>query len=775
MSARTTALVLAMCAMLAACGDIYQVPQWELFVEGQSQGTITIPTHPESLPDSETTYRLETEVVIPQRYSGHAVDFVIPMLMANIRLTIDGVEIAPATRDLVTGYRTRGVQVWHVPEEFMSGTRRFVLSVDHTFMHSGWLDTVPRLERAEGVTTSSLLRVLNVAGAWVGLVSLAQIGLIYLAVFAFDRRRKKFLWFALQGLLASYYPFWLLGLSQGIFGKYDINLIGLVLGPAAVMSVYFTHLHFELGPASRIWRYLGAGAVVMSLASLDPFFVPWLVALATLIVFGVVAIYQLTTCAKLSLKKERPVGSLILLVCWTVLLILGFGDFIAWIGLGEIANGARMAPWGLALFAIMQSLILSQEHFSTLNRADNLNSELAEQVDMLESKNVDVEHLNQELRRQIAQRSHQLFAALALIEGGVKDAPRLAIGDEVQGRYRVLREIGRGGMGYVYEVERLSDKKHLALKMAAGISAVSLARFAREAKLFATLDHPRIVGIIDVDVAASGFLYLVMEYVEGESLRQREDRFGDIPWALHILGQVAEGLAELHKAGIVHRDLKPANILLSGSSDEDLPDIKITDFGVSRLSTPDARPTEGEPGDEEAGKRQQETISQRLRRHDARPKRDDLHTLDTQPLYTREQETAAGSGRHAKRKGASPSDTLAVTQIGEVTGTPHYIAPEAAKGESGVAPISDMFSLGVLGFEILVGSRPFAFPAVLTAVAGRDAVEAESLAASCPALPPEIAKLLQACLSLSPEGRPSAQVFVDAIGLLMQQEAGKAS
>jgi serine/threonine-protein kinase len=321
-------------------------------------------------------------------------------------------------------------------------------------------------------------------------------------------------------------------------------------------------------------------------------------------------------------------------------------------------------------------------------------------------------------------------------------------------------------MGYVYEVERLSDKKHLALKMAAGISAVSLARFAREAKLFATLDHPRIVGIIDVDVAASGFLYLVMEYIEGESLRHQESRYGDIPWALHILHQVAEGLAELHRVGIVHRDLKPANILLSKGGDEGQPNIKITDFGVSRLSSPPDLASKG--GEDEGSSARATTVPERVRASMAPRAQDELATVEIQTRDSNEIDAMAVTGALEERSAESPNNSLIVTRVGEVTGTPHYIAPEAAKGEGKVAPISDMFSLGVLGFEIVVGKRPFSFPAVLAAVAGHEPEEADDLLEACPHLPAEIAALIQSCLQLSPKGRPSAQAFADSLHRLLQ-------
>src|SRR5262249_37004924 len=102
---------------------------------------------------------------------------------------------------------------------------------------------------------------------------------------------------------------------------------------------------------------------------------------------------------------------------------------------------------------------------------------------------------------------------------------------------------------------------------------------AREAQMASTVAHPNVVGIIDVDVASSGFLYLVMELVDGEPLHHYRERFGDPGWAVPVLRQIASGLAALHAAGVVHRDLKPGNVLVSGA--EVRPQVKISDFGIA--------------------------------------------------------------------------------------------------------------------------------------------------------------------------------------------------
>ena len=105
-------------------------------------------------------------------------------------------------------------------------------------------------------------------------------------------------------------------------------------------------------------------------------------------------------------------------------------------------------------------------------------------------------------------------------------------GDVVDARYRVVRRIGEGGMGMVYEIERATDGKRLALKvLQAPRSGAELARLAREAEIASRVDHPNVVGIKDVDVSNSGTLFVVMDLIDGPSLDGMRSHFADVPWA----------------------------------------------------------------------------------------------------------------------------------------------------------------------------------------------------------------------------------------------------
>ena len=145
--------------------------------------------------------------------------------------------------------------------------------------------------------------------------------------------------------------------------------------------------------------------------------------------------------------------------------------------------------------------------------------------------------------------------------------PITRLNSALEGRYRVEREIGEGGMATVYLAEDLRHHRKVALKtmnpkVASGLGSE---RFLREIDVAAALAHPHILPVHDSG-EADGFLYYVMPYVEGETLRKRLNREGElpIPDVIRILADVADALSFAHSQGVVHRDIKPDNIMLSG-------------------------------------------------------------------------------------------------------------------------------------------------------------------------------------------------------------------
>jgi len=146
-------------------------------------------------------------------------------------------------------------------------------------------------------------------------------------------------------------------------------------------------------------------------------------------------------------------------------------------------------------------------------------------------------------------------------------------------RYRIEREIGAGGMATVYLAHDLRHDSKVALKVLRSDLAQSLGadRFLREIRIAANLTHPHILALFDSG-EADGFLYYVMPFITGSSLRERIDREGELPIreAVRIIREVADALAFAHSQGVVHRDIKPDNVMLAGSH------AVVADFGVAK-------------------------------------------------------------------------------------------------------------------------------------------------------------------------------------------------
>jgi serine/threonine-protein kinase len=151
--------------------------------------------------------------------------------------------------------------------------------------------------------------------------------------------------------------------------------------------------------------------------------------------------------------------------------------------------------------------------------------------------------------------------------------------DALADRYSIERELGSGGMATVYLAEDLKHRRQVAIKVLRPELAASLGveRFVREIEIAANLTHPHILALFDSG-EADGFLYYVMPFIEGESLRERLEREEKLPVreAIRLTDQVASALSYAHESGLVHRDIKPENILLAGDQ------AVVADFGIAR-------------------------------------------------------------------------------------------------------------------------------------------------------------------------------------------------
>ena len=269
-------------------------------------------------------------------------------------------------------------------------------------------------------------------------------------------------------------------------------------------------------------------------------------------------------------------------------------------------------------------------------------------------------------------------------------------GEVIAAKYEILRRIGRGGMGVVFEARHATIGRRLAVKfLRADLTGDEkrLLRFQREARNCGALHHENIAAVLDFATDDVGRPYIVMEFVDGLSLRELVQTQAplSVERACDLACQAARGLGAAHDAGVLHRDLKPENLMLTRRADgSDW--VKLVDFGVARL------------------------------------------TEDV--------------------------DVTALTRDGQTPGTPHYLAPEIARGEQAASVSSDVYSLGVVLFELLTGRRPHpdgSYNAVLRHVAGGRAVPISEIR---PDLPASLARLVDLILSPDPGERPDGTAAV---------------
>jgi serine/threonine-protein kinase len=274
------------------------------------------------------------------------------------------------------------------------------------------------------------------------------------------------------------------------------------------------------------------------------------------------------------------------------------------------------------------------------------------------------------------------------------------VGTIIAGRYRVERLLGAGGMGAVYRAQHVHMRKNVAIKVLhremTHLTEV-VARFEREAIAAGRIEHENVATAKDFGRLEDGSFCLVLEYVEGHSLREALDQ-GPLPAsrAVAIARQITSALGAAHQAGIVHRDLKPENVMLVPRPDG-TERVKVLDFGIAKLSASDTR------------------------------------------------------------------DQPALTQLGSVFGTPDYMAPEQAMGQE-VDQRADLYALGILCHEMLVGVAPFSDDDLM-------AVLTRQMTEKPPPLPavlgPELNALVMRLLEKDPAKRfPNAAELLDALDAL---------
>ncbi|MCK9459250.1 MAG: serine/threonine protein kinase [Proteobacteria bacterium] len=281
---------------------------------------------------------------------------------------------------------------------------------------------------------------------------------------------------------------------------------------------------------------------------------------------------------------------------------------------------------------------------------------------------------------------------------GSNDYSGLTLAD----KYHLTTLLGQGGMGAVYRGEHVVIGKKVAVKFLhadlAGNEEV-VKRFYREAQAAAAIGHDSIIDVMDVGVSPNGEPYLVMEYLEGESLGDMLARTGpiDLSAALGVMEPALRALAAAHAKGIVHRDLKPDNIFVVRQSSGP-PKIKLIDFGISKF--------------------------------------------------------AEGGGEK-------------LTQTGSVMGTPAYMAPEQARGASALDHRADLYSMGVILYEMLTQKLPFAggnFTELIINILTNDPIPP---AQAYPGFPAEATGIVMRALAKNPADRfESAEAMIAELAVL---------
>ncbi len=274
---------------------------------------------------------------------------------------------------------------------------------------------------------------------------------------------------------------------------------------------------------------------------------------------------------------------------------------------------------------------------------------------------------------------------------------------------RLVRQLGAGGMGSVWQAEHLTLGTDVAVKfIAAPLAAdpVILERFRREARAAAQVRSPHVVQIFDLGVSGNGVPYIVMELLEGESLEDRMVRQGRLPLAelSGLVTQVASALDEAHEQNIIHRDIKPSNIFLTSTGGQ--PFAKVLDFGVAKNT--------------------------------------ELTTM------------------HG-----------GLTQTQSVIGTPAYMSPEQMLFPKKADRRADVWSLGAVVYEALTGELPFdepSLPDLCRAICERDFVPIGEV---CPELPEQLQTWLDQALAKEPEQRfTTAGQAAEKLAAIVRDEHG---
>ena len=325
---------------------------------------------------------------------------------------------------------------------------------------------------------------------------------------------------------------------------------------------------------------------------------------------------------------------------------------------------------------------------------------------------------------------------------------RLLEAGDIVGRFKVEGLLGAGGMGEVYKAWDPTLERSVALKaLQSGEDREAGApeRFRREALALAQLNHPNVCQIHDWVTGPEG-TYIAMELVAGQTLDQAAPTL-QVREKLQIIRSIALALEAAHAKGLVHRDLKPGNIMVAPGKGDQGPAVKVLDFGLARLA-----------GTHGTGEFQITPASV--------PNLALLKALEEAELKRNAdgRQTAATRTEGNRRDASGPHSWEQLTQAGMFMGSPSYASPEQIQGQA-AGPASDVFSLGILAWELLAGEHPF--PGEGRARM-RAIVEGSRRELKVRGLPSGTSELLRAMLDAHPFKRPTAARVSERLALLLR-------
>lgn len=268
------------------------------------------------------------------------------------------------------------------------------------------------------------------------------------------------------------------------------------------------------------------------------------------------------------------------------------------------------------------------------------------------------------------------------------------VGHTLDGKYRLEERLGIGGMGTVYRARHLLIDRPVAVKVLNQRFVEDEAariRFRREARAAGRLQHTNAVTVTDFGESADGYVYLVMELLEGRTLREvlAKEAPLDLARSVSLMLQISAAVAAAHEAGIIHRDLKPANIFIVQRAE--IPAVvKVLDFGIAKLA---------------------------------------IELLDE-------------------------DEAMALTQVGAMIGTPRYMSPEQCDGID-LTPAADVYSLGCILYEMCTGTVPFSGSTPLAIAMKHTSEMPRNLSEFVPNIPPALEQVVLHALEKRPQDRPA--------------------